>query len=206
MKRARHLLSNLNLINLMLLGAIIFFIMHMLPFYKADVQYSLPPIDKYNIPASGADKKTELAKTSSPIDYAMIAEQNLFHPDRKIPVKAKEAQSLPKADFVLYGTLISDNMNIAYIEDKNSPYNTPGRGKRQRKLSKGQSISGYTLAQVYSDKVVMLRGDEKIEVMVTKGKSRNKVNTVNSPAKGAPETWKQDGGKQETSNSFGRGG
>lgn len=98
-------------------------------------------------------------------DYMSIAEQNLFHPERKIPEK-KEEKQLPKPEFVLYGTLISDTTSIAYMEDMKAPYNTAGRGKRQKAIQKGASLSGFVLSEIYHDKVVMVRGDERIEVSV----------------------------------------
>jgi len=67
---------------------------------------------------------------------------------------------------VLYGTLLSGDMNIAYMEDKKSPQSTPGRGKRQTPLKPGESMSGFTLRKIDADKVVMARGDETIIVLL----------------------------------------
>lgn len=178
MSRTKYLLSNFNLINIMLAGALIFLVNYIvLPFLHKGMQYSLPVIVKHEKPDSGIDQKAEQIKTPSPLDYAIIAEQNLFHPERKIPVEANEAQSLPKPEFVLYGTLLSGDMNIAYMEDKKSPYTTAGRGNRQRALKPGQSISGYTLTEVFTDKVVMAKGDDRLEVTVTES-SRLKRTTA----------------------------
>ncbi len=178
MSRTKYLLSNLNLMNIMLAGVLIFLVNYMvLPFLHKGMQYSLPVMVKHEKPDSGVDTKTEQIKTPSPFDYVIIAEQNLFHPERKIPVEAKEAQSLPKPEFVLYGTLLSGDINIAYMEDKKSPYSTAGRGNRQRALKPGQSISGYTLTEVFADKVVMARGDDRLEVTVTES-SKSKRTTA----------------------------
>src|SRR5574340_22917 len=131
MGRVRYLLGNLNLINIILTGVLIFLVNYMLfPFLNKSVQYTLPAAKKHQEADSAGNKKPEQTKTPSPLDYMVITEQNLFHPERKIPVEVKEAQPLPKPDFVLYGTLISDDTNIAYMEDKKSPSGTPGREKR----------------------------------------------------------------------------
>jgi len=163
MSRARHLLSNINLLNI-ILTVLLFFLVNfmLLPFLNKSFHYSLPIIVKHEKPESGVDNKTELTKTPSPFDYAIIAEQNLFHPERKIPVK--ESQSLPRPDFVLYGTMISGDINIAYMEDKKSPYTTVGRGKRQKILKLGHTLSGFVLNDIQHDNVVMVRGEERIEV------------------------------------------
>lgn len=119
----------------------------------------------------------EEAKSAAISDYALIAEQNLFHPDRKIPEKKAE-QQLPKPEFVLYGTLITDNASIAYLEDLKAPYNTAGRGKRQKAIQKGAIFSGFTLAEVHHDKVVMLKGDEKIELKITEQQHKKERSTT----------------------------
>ena len=163
MNRARYLLGNINLINIMLTGVLIFLVNYMLlPFLNKSMQYSLPVIKKHEEIDSGSDKKPDQTKTPSPLDYMVITEQNLFHPERKIPVEVKEAQPLPKPDFVLYGTLISGDTNIAYMEDKKSPHSTPGREKRQTTLKQGDSMSGFTLKELSEDRVIMVRGDERL--------------------------------------------
>jgi hypothetical protein len=159
------LLSHINLINIMLAGVLIFFINYtLLPFLHKSIQYSLPVMAKHEEAVSGSDKKPDQAKTLSPLDFMVITEQNLFHPERKIPAEIKEAQPLPKPDFVLYGTLLSDDVNIAYMEDKKSPFSTPGRGVRPVPLQIGQTLGGFTLKEVETGKVVMARGEEKVTV------------------------------------------
>jgi len=192
MNRARYLLGNINLINIMLTGVLIFLVNMILPLLYPNMQYYFPETGKHKEIVSVSDNKPDKEKTPSPLDYVVIAEQNLFHPERKIPVEVKEAQPLPKPDFVLYGTMISNDINIAYMEDKKSSYSTPGRGNRQRALKPGQSISGYSLSQVYDDKVVMVRGDDRIEVMVTEGRSKNR--TKQKPATPPAQRKNLDGG------------
>lgn len=165
MGRARYLLSNINLINIILTGALIFLLNYvLLPFFNKSMQYTLPVIKKHEGLDSGSNKKPDQTKTPSPLDFMVITEQNLFHPERKIPVEVKEAQPLPKPDFVLYGTLISDDTNIAYMEDKKSPNSTPGREKRQTPVKQGDSISGFTLKELSEDRVIMVRGEERLTV------------------------------------------
>lgn len=103
----------------------------------------------------------------SQTDYTLIAENNIFHPERKIPPEKKaEAPPLPKPDIVLYGTLITDDVSLAYLEDLKAPRSTQGRGKRQLTLKKGDIISGFVLKDIEADKIVMSRGEERITVNV----------------------------------------
>jgi len=167
MGRTRYLFSHINLINILLTAALIFLINSMfLPFLNKSVLYSLPVTKKLEKTESLTGKKQDQPKTPSPLDYIVITEQNLFHPERKIPVEVKEAQPLPKPDFVLYGTLISDDTNIAYMEDKKSPNSTPGREKRQTPLKQGDSMSGFTLKELSEDRVIMARGEERLTVFL----------------------------------------
>lgn len=132
-----------------------------IPFFHADIKYTLP-LQKKAIVTEEANQ-TEFSPPS-PTDYMNIAEENLFHPERRIPPEKKVEQELPKPDFVLYGTMVSDDLNVAYLEDLKAPRTTPGRGKRQVAIKKGDMLSGFTLKEVDTDKIVMMRGEEKMMV------------------------------------------
>ncbi|MFN3480095.1 MAG: hypothetical protein ACK415_06875 [Thermodesulfovibrionales bacterium] len=157
----KGLLRHLNILNILLIGILVIL-----------ARYALYPVPEPKIivkPTSqqagiGDDSAEKEVPSSSPADYMIIAEQNPFHPERKIPVEKKAEQPLPKPEFVLYGTLITDDLSIAYMEDKKAPVSTPGRGNRQTPLRVGQSLSGFTLKEIETEKVVMVRGEETMTV------------------------------------------
>lgn len=195
MGRTRHLLSHINLINILMTGILIFLVNYMLlPFFNKSILYSPPAAVKHEKTEPLADKKQDQSKTPSPLEYIVIAEQNLFHPERKIPVEVKEAQPLPKPDFVLYGTLISGDTNAAYMEDKKSPVNSPGRGKRQTTLKLGESMSGFTLKELSEDRVIMARGEERLTVYLIDPK-KPKERVVAAPASTTIAQGNQTGAK-----------
>lgn len=165
--KSRYLLSNINLINIVLAGALIFFVFYMfLPLsYTAD-KYAPPVVKKSTVTSPSSVNPSERGEDLFLSDYIIIAEQNLFHPERKIPEGGKGGSSLQKPDFVLYGTLITDDLNIAYMEDRKSPLSTPGRGKRQTTLKLGDSMSGFTLKEVETDKVIMQKDEERLVVYI----------------------------------------
>jgi hypothetical protein len=99
----------------------------------------------------------------------VIAEQNLFHPDRKVPVEKKEAQQLPKPELILFGTLITDGMSVAYVDDKKNPKTSPGRGKRQTVMKKGDAVSGFILKEIETDRIMLVRGEETMVVYLSQG-------------------------------------
>jgi len=179
MIRIRYILQSINVINSLLVlvvAAISYFTIT--PFLNLDVQMSLPQA-KETSPASV--EKPAAAQSPSPADYAVISDQNLFHPERKIPPEGKEEKAIPRPEVVLYGTLIADDMSIAYVEDKKAPYSTPGRGKRQIALKKGDHLGGYVLTQVEANRIILVKGDDKIVVMLNDGEKRKGGETQTSP-------------------------
>ena len=156
------------------------------PFLDTKVKYTLPAVKKI------LEQKEEEAahmQTPSIAEYTMIAEENLFHPERKIPVQKKEEQPLPKPEFVLYGTLITDDISMAYLEDLKAPQSSPGRGKRQIALRKGETMSGFTLKDVETEKILMVRGEENIEVYLNddqRPKKREIAGPVTPATSGKP--------------------
>lgn len=161
------MLSNVNVINVVLAGALLLFINYaVLPMFGKTAKITLPVPKKQSVANAPAPEKPAEPKTASPADYVVIAEQNLFHPERKIPVEKKDlaAPPLPKPEFVLYGTLLMDDLRIAYMEDRKAPQNAPTRGKKQIPVKLGESLSGFILKEIDPGKVVMVRGEEKINV------------------------------------------
>ena len=85
-------------------------------------------------------------------------------------------------EFVLYGTLLAGDLKVAYMEDTKSPYTSKGRGKRQRAIHIGEELSGYVLGEIYNDRVVMIKGNERVEVMVAES-SKYKHQKITIPFK-----------------------
>jgi hypothetical protein len=156
-----------------------------LPLFETDTRYPLPVVTAKN--PDKENPESSKMPALSPQDYVDIADQNLFHPDRKIPPEKKEQPPLPMPDFVLYGTLITPELSLAYLEDKKAPVSTPGRGARQTALKKGESLSGFVLKEVLADRVVMARGEDTLAVQLTDPKSP-KTREVAAPAKAQPAT------------------
>ncbi len=192
MKLLLYLLKNINLLNIALAGLItagVFYIFAPTPAIDLKVTTSVP--DK---PLPETKEALPQAQNIPPSDYAIIAEQNLFHPDRKIPAEKKAEAPKAQPEFVLYGTLLAGDISLAYIEDMKSPQSTPGRGKRQTTLKKGDTLSGFTLKEIEKDKIVMVRGEDSIIVHLTdssKSKTRAAASTQPVPAASQPKAEQQ---------------
>lgn len=130
------------------------------PLTRMNYRYKLPQIAQQAV--APEETAAENAAAPLPTDYAVIGEMNLFHPERITPLE-NNAQ-LPKPEIILYGTIIDDTQQVAFIEDKKTPVTSPGRGKRQTMVKKGSVISGFTVAEITKDRIVLVRGEERMSV------------------------------------------
>jgi len=186
MTYTKNLVKNISVLNVLLAASIVFaFIYIFFPLLTVSTIISLPAEKKELEHISKIE--AEIAYPSSS-DYILVADDNLFHPERKIPPEKKtEEKPLPKPEFVLYGTLISSDLQIAYIEDLKEPRITKGRGKRQIPLRKGDTMSGFVLKEIVPEKVMMIRGDEKIIVQIHDQNYKKSISVQEPSTKGTPK-------------------
>ncbi|MEN6463732.1 MAG: hypothetical protein ABFD62_00985 [Syntrophaceae bacterium] len=181
MKTVRYLIRNANVLNMVLFAVAVALIAGItLPLARMRYAYS-PPRIKPKAPVEEAP--SEFTGGRLPSDYAIIGENNLFHPDRVIPVDRKA--DVPRPEIVLYGTMI-DSVHMAFIEDKKNPVTTPGRGNRQRVVRQGEVVSGYTVTGIMKDRIVLARGDDRITVMLSPPDKRKAGDTSSPPAPQPP--------------------
>ncbi|WP_288614064.1 type II secretion system protein N [uncultured Victivallis sp.] len=109
-------------------------------------------------------------------DFSTIAANNLFHPQRgkATPEKGKEAAQKNKQTilkFELKGIYHSDNRHgalIVYRGNSKTAANTDLKKADADLFFQGKEISdGYILKEVRNRSVVIMRGNEKIEVELT---------------------------------------
>jgi hypothetical protein len=180
-----RVLKNINLLNCILITvSIIFTYGFLFPRMETDVTFVSPRIIKKT--AEKDPMESLKTQTLSPQEYRVIADQNLFHPDRIIPPEKKPESVLPKPEFILFGTLITPDLKMAYLEDKKAPVSTPGRGQRQTALKIGESLSGFSLKEIMADKVVMTRGEETIQVLLQEPGSSKARETTSGPGPRPP--------------------
>jgi hypothetical protein len=183
----RRALKNFNLLNCILIAAaLVFTFSLLLPQRDSNLAIVLPTLKKK--PVEKTQSEPPKAQNPSPMDYVVVADENLFHPDRKIPPEKKAETVLPKPEFVLFGTLIAPDLSMAYMEDKKAPVTTPGRGNRQTTLKKGEMLSGFTLKEIMKDRVVMARGEETIQVPLDNPGSPKKRETLLTTPGPHPQT------------------
>jgi hypothetical protein len=179
MRFVTYILRSANLLNLILVALAASLATYALyPLATTRVTFKSPAVEQ--TPAV-QEEKPAAGQSPTPSEYVIVAEQNLFHPERKIPVeKTAEAQARP--DVILYGTLIADDMRVAYIEDRKSPQSSPGRGVRQTAVKQGQTVSGFLLKSVETDRIVLARGEDQITVYLTDARKTRATATSPQPA------------------------
>lgn len=159
--------KNINALNILLLTGVAVLAAYLVSppaLGNKKIGSSLPAPQRPQVTAEVEIAKTDKNGSPSPADFAVVAENNLFHGERKVPPDKMAEAALPRPEIVLFGTMITDEMSVAFIEDKKSPKTTPGRGKRQTALKKGDAISGFQLTSIESDRIVLVRGEESITV------------------------------------------
>lgn len=179
MNRIQFILKNVNLLNLLLTALLIYSANPLLA--SLNVKVDIKPFTEVN--KDSAFMKDDLSlsdehptlKTASLSEYALIGEKNLFHPERRIVEKEEQKKQISRPNVIFYGSLITDTVRLAFIEDTNAPYATTGRGKRQRVLKVGDSLSGYTLKEIQHDRVVLACGEDIMTVNVMEQSKRKMI-------------------------------
>lgn len=180
MRSLQRFYREINLLNIILFAVVIVLAAFAVaPLFNARVKFTLPA-GKTRAEAKKESPAAQSVPAPSPSDYAAIAENNLFHPERRTP---KEEKPLPKPELVLYGTIVAEGGSVAYIEDKKSPKTTPGRGKRQTAVKKGDVISGFVLKEIEVDRIVLTRGEETMVVYLSDAGKQRGTETTLSPSK-----------------------
>jgi hypothetical protein len=193
MRTIRYLVRSINPLNILLLIIMVAAAIGILfPLMRANARYTLPQVKPK--PVEEAEKPQEKIGNILPSDYTIIGELNLYHPERRVPVD-KKAEEIPKPELILYGTMVQDNVQYAFIEDKKSPKTTPGRGNRQTTIKKGDVIGGFVVSEIGTDRITLTKGDEKMTVLLANADKRNsstgtqrpiQTTTPVTPAQAAP--------------------
>lgn len=171
MKIVSYALKNMNILNLLLLAAStgLFFTL-VYPLLDADVRVNIP-----RVKAEPINQEAKIVPAENPpttLDYIIVTEKNLFHPQRRMPLSKAEEEMVARPEIIFYGAIISGEKKIAYIEDKKNPYSTPGRGKRQKPVTQGTMIGGYLLKEVNPETIVLVRGNDRMVVNLRDQKDR----------------------------------
>jgi hypothetical protein len=174
-----NLMRHINILNLFILSVAIGFYLYFLsPLLATPLSAEIPSPKESSLEMPVSADKTRKPSLS---DYAVIGQQNLFHPDRVIPAEKvatvataekKAVTTVPRPELVLRGTMIASGLKIAYVEDKKAASTAPGRGSRQLVIKEGESIGGFMLRQITENMIVLANGEETITLYLDELKDR----------------------------------
>jgi len=160
----RLVLSNLNLLNIILMISMLAFVQYgLIPRLNGGLTFKQTVHPAKTVPQDSNSE--EDYESLAPQEFGIIADMNLFHPDRTIVKYAPPSPpeiKLPLPDFVLFGTMMSDSVKLAFIDDKKAPFSTPGGNRRHKTLKIGDTISGFTVKDIGFEKVILARNKEEI--------------------------------------------
>lgn len=105
--------------------------------------------------------------------FQVISDRNLFSPARALAVKATEngpgGQAVSKEVPKLFGTLIIGSSKSAMLKDPET--------KNTKRYFINDTIGDFVVKDIQEDKVVLLRGDETIELKLREDKGLTKTTT-----------------------------
>ena len=118
----------------------------------------------------------------------VIAEKNIFHPDRKefdLPA-AVPAKPTARPSIQLFGVLISNDLKAVSIANPSKPI---PKGERETKTMKiGDRVGDYQLTQIMADRIILEAPGDTYEVLLYDPKSPKKRIAVKTPSKPAEVT------------------
>lgn len=172
MNPKRYLLKSLNILNLLMTAtAIGFFIYFLNPLLQTSVSVKVPAPGDIS---QGMPVRTDETRKPPIMDYTPIEAKNLFHPDRIIPEEKKSSTpiKLTRPELILHGTMMTNELKIAYLEDKKAVQKTPGRNAPYLVVKEGDTVSGYTLKQIAENMIVLANGEEQMTLYLDELKDR----------------------------------
>ncbi len=98
--------------------------------------------------------------------YRVIAEKNIFHPDRKeFPMLATEqSRATVRPQITLYGVAVGGDFQSATIVNPGRPLQ---KGEREPKTVKvGDPVGDYKVEKILEDRIVMANGGDSFEVLL----------------------------------------
>lgn len=161
------------LINIILVSAAIFLGIKLYDSYSKPLNIPAKSIKK-QIPAEEqGEKKMEnpVNKKNDPSAFQVIVQKDLFRPSRTEPKieELSKGGNPPTPPPKLIGTVITESGAKAYLEDSVT--------KTTRAFGLKESVAGFIVHEIKENTVVLIKGEEKIELKITR------VQTIEPPGK-----------------------
>ena len=90
--------------------------------------------------------------------FTAIVERPLFSPSRRPPVEGVAVESIPTLDVSLFGIVISTGEPSAIVK--------PGSGGDPVRVTEGETMSGWTVARIEADRILVQHGAAERELLL----------------------------------------
>jgi len=142
------------LLNLVLVAAAVVFSVQIVRILIASPQ--LPPAPPLTTPLVERIATEETGRAVPPLaTFDVVAARNLFNPNRS---ESATAALSPVGKPLLYGIVLKDGSPAAFLEDPVT--------KKVLSYKLGDQVAGGLLERIEADRVVIRRGEERIEVFL----------------------------------------
>ena len=145
-------------------------------------------VKKSEFPTEPPRALPALQGSSSQESSMVIAEKNIFHPDRKefsLPA-VEPAKPAMRPPIQLFGVMIINDLKTVSIANPNKPI---PKGERETKTMKiGDRVGDYKLTQILPDRIILETPGDTYEVLLYDPKSPKKRVVVKTPSKPAEVT------------------
>ena len=158
------------LVNLALLVIAIFLAFILYKVLSKPLDVPLQSSQKTQRPKTGKSINTEPELHIN--DYETIVQKDLFRPSRSAAT-SEMSSIVPLEKPKLFGTIIMDSGKSAILEDPIT--------KTTKLYNLNDSIAGFVVSDIREDKVILLRGTEKIEVMLREVKGASMMRPPAGP-------------------------
>jgi type II secretory pathway component PulC len=130
-----------------------------------------PAVKRQDASAPGSVKESLPEKKNELFDYQVIVRKDLFRPERKEPEAGDSfAGTVPPK---LIGILIKNDGARAFLMDSVT--------KVTRTYKQKETISGYTVHEILENKVILMKGGEKIDLKIVH------VEAIAAPGRAGPD-------------------
>jgi len=158
-----------------------------------------------DIPTKAVGKTDEKAKVDiKPVDRVinesnvqLIAKLDLFRPGRAPFVAEKKdasvEQAAPGNPPKLFGTILLNNQETAILQDPDT--------KKTAMYHVNDTVAGYKVSEILEEKVVLLKGAEKVEIKLREDKGVTAPKRVARKPRAAPQVKKPEQRKPATSRT-----
>lgn len=158
--------------------------------------------EKKETKTEGNASTTEVKKTPKDLPYTVVAERNIFSPERKeFPLMTQSApmgeikKPIVRPQVILYGVTITEEYQSATLSNPGMAMGgamgaTAGgaqrRGEREvLTLKAGEKLGEYKIAKILPDRIVLESGEDSFEVLLNDPKNPKRRTSVRTEVKPA---------------------